>query len=419
MINCHHTRSGRSMTTTPPSSARQLVDTFDPRRFDAAFYDDPYPTLHALREYSPVHRCPDNTIFLTRHADLNRVYRDPKTFSSAKEEQFRPLFGDSPLYEHHTTSLVFSDPPLHTRVRKAIGDALAPRVVAAMEPSLITLVDGLLDDIGAAESFDMMDDFASVIPIEVIGNLLNIDRDDRGPLRAWSTAILGALEFGLDDDALDDGNRAVTEFIDFLSTLIDRRRADLSGDDIITRLIKWESDEFRLSDHQIYHQCIFLLNAGHETTTNLIGNGVHALLHHPDTLEQLRIDPALIDAAVEEFLRFEAPVQLGNRITTKATEFDGVTLPSGTTLTLSLGAANRDPAVFDLPDSLDVQRSPNPHLAFGGGIHACAGMAIARLEAKIAIGRLLQRFPDLQLDGPPARAERARFRGFVSLPMRT
>lgn len=395
-----------------------LLATFNPRQLSAAFYDNPYPTFHALRHYAPLHRCPDDTVFVTRHADLNRIYRDPKTFSSAKEAQFKPLFGDGPLYHHHTTSLVFSDPPLHTNVRKAIGNALAPRVVAGMEPGLVRLVDGLLDNIADKRSFNMMDDFASVIPIEVIGNLLNVARDDRGPLRAWSAAILGALEFGVDAQMLADGNRAVGEFVDFLSDLIASRRADLAGDDIITRLLKWESDDFRLSDHQIYHQCIFLLNAGHETTTNLIGNGIHALLQHPGELQRLRDHPGLIDSAVEEFLRFEAPVQLGNRITTKPALFDGVEYGTGTTFTLAIGAANRDPAVFPNPDDLDISRAPNPHLAFGGGIHACAGMAVARLEAQIAIGRLLQRFPALQPDGEPVRAQRARFRGFTSLPLR-
>ena len=225
---------------------------------------------------------------------------------------------------------MFNDPPLHTNVRKAIGDALAPRVVAAMEQDLVGLVDDLLNNLEGKQEFDLMDDFASVIPIEVIGNLLNIERADRGPLRAWSAAILGALEFGLDEKILKEGNRAVEEFVEFLRGLIAARRNDLSGADIITRLLRFESDGFQLSDKQIYHQCIFLLNAGHETTTNLIGNGVHALMVHPTTRRQLSDNFDLIDGAVEEFLRFESPVQLGNRITTKAVEFDSVMIPAGT-----------------------------------------------------------------------------------------
>jgi len=403
---------------TQETSEQELVAAFDPRDLDDRFYADPYPMFHALRRHSPVHPCPDGTYFLTRHQDLNRIYRDPKTFSSAKDAQFKPLFGDSPLFEHHTTSLVFNDPPLHTSVRKAIGNALAPRVVAAMENDLVRLVDALLDDIESRQHFDLMDDFASVIPIEVIGNLLDVARADRAPLRGWSAAILGALEFDLDEQRLNDGNRAVREFVAFLSDLIAERRSRLHGDDIISRLIRFETNGFRLSDRQIYHQCIFLLNAGHETTTNLIGNSIVALLAAPAARRDLIADPGLIDSAVEEFLRFEAPVQLGNRTTTKAVTFDDLALPAGTTLTLCIGGANRDPAVFDRPDVLDIRRTPNPHLAFGGGIHACAGMAVARLEAKIAIARLLRRFPDLCFDGTPVRAARARFRGFTQLPMR-
>jgi cytochrome P450 len=399
-------------------TAQQLVESFDPRRFNAAFYDNPYPSFRALRELSPVHLCPDGTVFLTRHRDLNRVYRDPKTFSSAKEAQFLPRFGISPLYEHHTTSLVFNDPPLHTHVRKAIGKALAPRAVAAMERDLVTLVEQLLDQLAAQQTFNLMDDFASVIPIEVIGNLLDIDRQDRGPLRAWSSSILGALEFGIDEQRLQAGNAAVTEFVEFLRILIAERRQNPDRDDIISRLLRWESDGFELSEKQVYHQCIFLLNAGHETTTNLIGNGTHALLSDPDACTQLRSDFSLIDTAIEEFLRFEAPVQLGNRVTTADVSFDDIHLPAGTTLTLGIGAANRDPDVFTDPDKLDVTREINPHLAFAGGIHTCAGMAVARLEARVAIKLLLQRFPSLRMDGEAIRAQRARFRGFTTLPLR-
>ncbi|MFT4563180.1 MAG: cytochrome P450 [Gammaproteobacteria bacterium] len=406
------------MPANTSRSDKQLVESFDLRELDADFYADPYRIFRALRERSPIHRCPDGTVFLTRHRDLVRVYRDPKTFSSAKQAQFKPLFGDSSLYEHHTTSLVFNDPPLHTNVRKAIGDALAPRVIANMEQDLVGLVDRLIENLVGKSHFDLMDDFACVIPIEVIGNLLNIDQADRGPLRAWSAAILGALEFGTDERRLNEGNAAVDEFVEFLKQLINTRRCNLSGDDIITRLIRWESNEFKLSEKQIYHQCIFLLNAGHETTTNLIGNAVHALLADPSAHQQLCEDMALIDLAVEEFLRYDPPVQLGNRITTTDVEFDDIQIPAGTTLTLCIGGANRDPDVFTDPDQLNISRTVNPQLAFAGGIHACAGMAVARLEARVALEKLLKKFPNLERAGPGVRAQRARFRGFTSLPMR-
>jgi len=255
--------------------------------------------------------------------------------------------------------------------------------------------------------------------VEVIGNLLRVPHAERGPLRGWSAAILGALEFGVTEAGKAEGNRAVTEFVDYLRGLIAARRAQPSADrdDVLSRLIQWESNGESLSEHQLYHQCIFLLNAGHETTTNLIGNAVHALLTTPGARESLLASPDLMDSAIEEFLRYDAPVQLGNRLSLAAVTLNGVEIPAGSTLTLCIGAANRDPAVFAQPDTLTLDRHPNPQLAFGGGIHTCAGLHVARLEARTAIAGLFRRFPQLALAGEPSRAQRARFRGFTHLPV--
>ncbi len=410
-----HAGGHNSAMTPEPTDA---PGEFDLRRLPDSFYLDPYPSLHTLRASAPVYRCPDGSYLLTRHGDLLQVYRNPRLFSSDKRQQFAPMFGDSPLFEHHTTSLVFNDPPLHTHVRKAIGDALSPRVVAAMEAELVALVERLLDELAERGECCLMRDFAAAIPLEVIGNLLALRRADRAPLQRWSNAILGALEFGSEPTRLAEGNQAVEEFIAFLKDLIAERRRDAAhADDIVSRLIRWETPEFRLNEFQIYHQCIFLLNAGHETTTNLIGNGVLALLEHPAQLARLRAAPALIEQTVEECLRYEAPVQLGNRTVTAPTRLGDVALEAGTVLTLAIGAANRDPAVFAAPDDFDITRSPNPHLSFGAGIHTCAGLAVARLEARIAIARLVERFPALTLAGPPQRARRARFRALERLPV--
>ncbi len=395
------------------------VASFDPNNLPDSFYDDPYPLYHALRSQDPLHRCPDGSYFLTRHADLRRVYRDPHTFSSDKTRQFKPMFGDSLLYEHHTTSLVFNDPPLHTHVRKAIGDALSQRTVVAMEQPLRKLVDRLLEEVEEKREIDFMDDFASVIPVEVIGNLLRIPREDRGRLRRWAAAILGALEFNLPPEKFDLGNTCVAEFLEYLQELVADRRNNLSDDDddILSRLIRWESEGFKLSDKQLYHQCIFLLNAGHETTTNLMGNGLYTLLTHPDQLQLFRDKPDLTASAIEEFLRFESPVQLGNREVKTQVEIGGETFEPGAMLTLCIGAANRDPDAYPEPDRLDITRNPRDHLAFGGGIHLCAGLNVARLEARIALPAILNRFPKLRLSGEPKRDRRARFRGLVSLPV--
>ncbi len=408
----------RALMSTAPDTVR----SFDPRRLDAAFYADPFPVYAALREHAPVHRCPDGSFFLTRHEDLNAIYRNARVFISDKRQQFGPAFGtDSPLFEHHTTSLVFSDPPLHTQVRKAIGNALSARAITAMEPGLRELVERLLDGIEAAGHFDLVEDYAAAIPIEIIGNLLRVPPSERGPLRRWSLAILGALEFGLEPEAKAAGNQAVLEMLDFLDALVQSRRGSPgdADDDLLARLLRWESEGFRLSGKTLYHQCIFLLNAGHETTSNLIGNAVQLLLEHPDQRERLQAEPMLIAGAVEEVLRMESPNQLGNRTVVEDAEIGGVTLPAGSILTLCIGAANRDPAVFTAPDRFDISRSPNPHLAFGAGIHTCAGLNVARLEAQVAVLALFQRFPGLGRAGDARRARRARFRGFESIPLTT
>ena len=398
----------------------EIVQSFDPRRLDDAYYANPFVAYAALREHAPVYRCPDGSYFLTSHAHLSTVYRDAHGFSSDKRRQFGPAFGeDSALFEHHTTSLVFSDPPLHTHVRKAIGNVLSARTVTAMEPGLRELVEQLLHRIGALGRFDLVEHYAAAIPIEIIGNLLRIPQGERGPLRRWSLSILGALEFGLKPDARSAGNQAVLEMLDFLDALVRQRRDSLgdADDDLLARLLRWESEGFRLAGNTLYHQCIFLLNAGHETTSNLIGNAVQLLLDHPDQRERLLADPSLIGSAVEEVLRMESPNQLGNRTVAQDTSIGDTDLPAGTILTLCIGAANRDPAVFPNPDHFDIGRHPNPHLAFGAGIHTCAGLNVARLEAQLAIQALFQRFPDLRSDGEPRRARRARFRGFESIPL--
>ncbi|HMA90603.1 MAG TPA: cytochrome P450, partial [Burkholderiales bacterium] len=251
-------------------------------------------------------------------------------------------------------------------------------------------------------------------------NLLDVPRSERGPLRGWSVAILSGLEPKLTPAMHEAGNRAVSEFLAYLGKLVAERRKK-PGDydsDVLTRLIQGEKDGERLTEKELLHQCIFLLNAGHETTTNLIGNGMWLLLTRPQELARLRSDPALVPSAVEEMLRYEGPIQLNNRRLTAPLELGGKNLPAGTFVTIGIGAANRDPAQFPDPERLDVARKPNRHLAFGQGEHACAGMNVARMEGRVAFSRLLARFPDIELAGEPLRDRRIRFRGFSRLPVR-
>jgi cytochrome P450 len=401
--------------------ARELAAGFDLERLTPEFYIDPYPTYRALREHEPVKRLPSGAYFLTRYDDLVTAYKSTKAFSSDKKKEFLPKYGSSLLYEHHTTSLVFNDPPAHTRVRRLIMGALSPRAIAELEGDLIRLVDGLLDAIAEKGQFELIGDFAAAIPVEVIGNLLDVPRDEREPLRDWSLAILGALEPVLNPEQFARGNKAVKDFLAYLETLVDRRRAKPGNPerDVLTRLIQGEANGERLTAKELLHNCIFLLNAGHETTTNLIGNGLVALDDHPAEKQRLIDDPALIKSAVEEMLRFESSNQLGNRMIVEEMELGGIPLPAGTPVTLCIGAANRDPAQFPDPERFDVGRTPNRHLAFATGAHQCAGMALARLEGAIAIGRFLARFPRYARAGEPVRGGRVRFRGFLSVPCTT
>lgn len=416
---------------TPPMSpqrARDIAAGFDLRDLPPDFHANPFPVYATLREQAPVRHMPDGSYFLTRHADLLAVYRDAHGFSSDKKAEFTPKYGaGSPLLQHHTTSLVFNDPPLHTRVRKLIMGALTRRAIAGMEAGLVTLVDRLLDAIERQGGGDLVDDFAAAIPVEIIGNLLDVPHDERGPLREWSLAILGALEPRLTPTQQALGERSVREMTDFLRGLVARRRR-APGDpehDVLTRLIQGEGGE-QLDEQELLQNCIFILNAGHETTTNLIGNALVAMQEWPAQRDALlaalraRPDPAAQEAvlslAVDEVLRFESSNQLGNRRAVRACTVGGVALPEGALVTLCIAAANRDPAQFDRPDELLLDRADNRHLAFGFGIHQCAGLSLARLEGRIAIERFLARFPAYRLTAPPVRGGRVRFRGFLHAP---
>lgn len=408
------------------SATRGAAAAFDIRKLKPEFLDNPYPTYRALRDADPVHPMADGSYFLTRYDDCLAVYRDTETWSSDKKVDFRPNFSDSLLYEHHTTSLVFNDPPYHTRVRKLLAPAFTPRALRALQARIEALVDRLLEAAAGRGEIDLIADFAAAIPIQLIGDMLGIPQGEREPLRGWSLAILGALEPVLSRAQFDTGVRAVAEFKDYLDDIIARRQRsdDTDPAEILSKLIAGtdlgasQAHDDRLSKLELIHNCIFLLNAGHETTTNLIGNGVDLLIRHPDVMTDLRRHPDAIETAVEEFLRMESSNQLGNRRAVKATTLGGVAIAAGTYVHIGIGAANRDPEQFRDPDRLDIRREPNRHLAFGTGIHACAGMSLARMEAQVAIGRLLARFARIEPAGAFVRSGRARFRGFTSYPVR-
>ena len=306
-------------------------------------------------------------------------------------------------------------------MRKLILGALVPKAISEMEPGFVRLVQKLLDQMAAkergGETVDLIADFASAIPIEIIGNLLNVPQSDRGPLRGWSLKILGALEPTISAEQLHAADNAVREFLGYLEQLVSDRKKN-PGDpqtDVLTRLLGDIGGE-RLTHQELLQNCIFILNAGHETTTNLIGNSLVTLARWPQEKKELIGHPDLTKSAIEEVLRFESSNQLGNRITTADTEIGGIRMPKDTRITICIGAANRDPDVFPDPHTFSIKRSPNRHLAFGSGIHQCVGLSLARLEGRIAVELFLKRFPDYQLKGKPEQSHRARFRGFNAIP---
>jgi len=397
-----------------------IARNFDLNEIDQDFIKNPYATLRALREHDPIHRNKDGSLFLTRYQDVMAAYRDP-AMSSDKKVAFKDKFGDGPLYTHHTTSLIFNDPPYHTTVRKLLSVAFTPRKLREMEPLIEKVVDDLLDRLEDGQEFDFIPAFAMALPTEIISFMLGIPEEHRHMLRPYSLKILGALDPVVSDERVQAGNDAVAEFGTLLEELIaDRRKkGDQTGGqgEVLAALIFGEVDGRKLTEKELVQNCIFLLNAGHETTTSMVGNTVGMLLEHTDQLKRLQDDPGLIATAVEEGLRYQSPLQIGNRMTTGEVEIGGEKFPAGTYIHVSIAGANRDPAEFDDPEAVDVGRRPNRHLAFAMGNHICLGATLARLEGNIAIGRLIERFPNIQQSGPAEHIGLARFRGFNSLPV--
>jgi hypothetical protein len=397
-----------------------VAAAFDIGALDRDFYENPYPVFHALRRHAPVHSMANGAWFLTRHADLDAAYHDPVLFSSDKTADFKKTMGDTSLYEHHTTSLVFNDPPGHTRVRKRLAPAFTPRALRTLESRVEEVVAASLDEVAEMGSFDLLHDFAMKLPIELIGDMLGVPRADRHLLSPWAVAILGGLEADLTPAQRDEAARAVDDFKDYLRWLIaERTKNPLSGDDgeVLSKLVGPNADGETLTELELLHNCIFLLNAGHETTANTVTNGIDALLRFPDQLDRLRKEPDLIVSAIEELLRFESSVQLNNRKLTADADFGGVAMKKDDYVWLCIGAANRDPAEFPDPDRIDIGRERNKHLAFGSGIHACAGMSLGRMEARIALNGFVQRFATIEPTGTAEHHPRARFRGFVEYPV--
>jgi cytochrome P450 len=393
---------------------------FDLNAISPSFIENPYPTIDILRQESPVHENPDGSVYLTRYQDCLAVYRS-RDMLSDKNEAFGEKFGQCPLLEHHTTSLIFNDPPYHTVVRKLISGAFTPRKLREMEVLIETIVDDLLDTIAEQNTIDMVADFGTILPTEIISFMLGIPKEFRQKLRGYSISILGALDPVVSNERMHAGNRAVSEFSEILNDLINYRRENPDSaqqGEVLESLIFGEHEGRKLDQEELIQNCIFLLNAGHETTTSLVSNSVSLFLDHPEQHRKLLDDPSLIEGAVEECLRVESPLQIGNRQAATDFTFGDHRISKGTYIHTSIAGANRDPSVFADPHKFDIERKNNKHIAFITGIHVCLGATLARMEGRIALGKLLTRFPNMQRDGDAERLPLARFRGFTRLPVK-
>ena len=397
-----------------------IARDFDLNAISPSFIENPYPTLDMLRQESPVHDNPDGSVYLTRYQDCLAVYRS-RDMLSDKTEAFGEKFGICPLLEHHTTSLIFNDPPYHTVVRKLISGAFTPRKLREMEALIETIVDDLLDTIAEQNTIDMVADFGTILPTEIISFMLGIPKEFRQKLRGYSISILGALDPVVSNERMHAGNQAVSEFSEILNDLINYRRENPDSaqqGEVLESLIFGEHEGRKLDQEELIQNCIFLLNAGHETTTSLVSNSVSLFLDHPEQHRKLLDDPSLIEGAVEECLRVESPLQIGNRQAATDFTFGDHRISKGTYIHTSIAGANRDPYVFTDPHKFDIERKNNKHIAFITGIHVCLGATLARMEGRIALGKLLTRFSNMQLDGDAERLPLARFRGFTRLPVK-
>ena len=387
------------------------IESFDLYNPPSDFINNVYKYYNLLREKSPIHKNSDGSYILTRYKDLVGVYRNFKVWSSDKRTEFGAKFGSSPLFEHHTTSVVFVDPPDHTRIRKIFQQAFTPKSILGLERNINKLVDSYLVMMHAKKKFDFVSDFSFRLPVDVVCSVLGVPSEDRHLIRDWAHKILGALEPKLTHKQFNEGSSAVINFKQYLKDQIKFRKTHKhinKANEVLSLLI--EAEGLELSETELLHQCIFMLNAGHETSTNMLSHGLNELINHKDQYKLLQKEPGRIDTAIDEILRFQPPIQINNRRCLEKTKLGDVVVPEGTSVHMIIAGANRDPLQFFKPETFDISRSPNRHLSFGLGIHICAGINLARVEAKVAFQSLMSSFREINLLKKPKVANRIRFR---------
>lgn len=384
-----------------------------PELFTPDFKADPYPVYANLRETSPIHRVtpPEGQSFwvISRYADVDAVLRDNRFSKNWRSvmtpEQLAQMPEVSPAFETLSHNMLSLDPPDHTRLRMLVSKAFTPRVIEQLRPRIQSIADDLLDAVQDKGTMDLIDGYAFPLPITVITDMLGVPIADQDKFRVWSNTIVsGSGVWG--SGPTEEQIAAAQAFIDYLRAFFAEKRAN-PGDDLTSALIQAEEAGDTLSEEELYAMIFLLLIAGHETTVNLIGNGMLALLQHPDQMALLRSNPGLIKPAIEELLRYEPPVETSTgRFASEDIEIGGTLISKGEIVMVAIAAANRDPERFTNPDMLDITRTPNPNLSFGKGIHYCLGAPLARLEGEIAINTLLRRMPNLRLNMAPEEVAR-------------
>jgi pimeloyl-[acyl-carrier protein] synthase len=374
-------------------------------------HDDPYPSYAKLRKRDPIHwsHLTKGWVF-TRYDDIDAILRDWKRFSSADRPARDP---DSPL-ANEPLAMLFQDPPDHTRLRGIVSKAFTPKSIEALRPRIRAIVDELLDAVEDGAPVDIIDALAYPLPVIVIAEMLGVPAADRAEFKAWSNIVARTLEPTITAAEVHEAEEASVKLRDYFLVLVEERRRN-PGDDLMSVLIAAEEDGETLSEDELLVTLRLLLVAGNETTTNLIANGLLALLRHPDQLRRLRDNPDLMESAVEELLRFDSPVQTDGRTATADVQFDGMTVRKGERVLLLIGAANHDGEQFTNPEQLDISRDERSHIAFGRGIHHCLGAPLARIEATIAFEGLLERFSDIELAATPRFKDHVVLRGMREL----
>lgn len=403
-----------------PSDGHQLAQSFDLFALPPDYFDDPQWWLRVLRDYDPIHANSDGTVLLTRYQDVRTVWRDRSAVVD-KSDAFLRKFGPGPLFDHHTTAMLFRDPPDHDRLRVQVNHFFEPASVARFYPFIENLVQKLLDEAADRRQFDFVHDFAERIPISLITQILGVPPEDGEFLRPIGLRVLFPLNPKVSQEVIADGHAAVAEFTDYITEHVKRvRRRGVAGEpaNVIEALVDAQSNGKAISDDEITHMCLLVFNGGHETTTNLIAVGTHSLMSFPDQYAKLpHLSEDELSIAVEELVRYVTPLQFQGRRTTKEIELSQGSLDAGTEVILCQASANRDDRVFDKPNKLNLGRKPNAHVSFGLGVHACLGNQLARLEAKIAFPMLAKRFPRLTPAGPAVFNRNVRFRGLQKLPV--